>query len=222
MSASTATLPMLIIDTASKNTWIGFINSDQTTTWESSEDEASYALFNCLRDLQAQGIDWKNARSIAFNQGPGSMLGIRTAIMAIRTWTNAKTLPEKTQLFTYNSLALASELPEASTANLIISDARRKSWNAFFPQEETPRTKLLSNEELESQEGNILILEEFTQWTKTSAELHPLSYNPSIAFEKPSAIKHLQPIEIPIPLILRESEYQKWVPRFSTTGGADQ
>ena len=58
------------------------------------------------------------------------MLGIRTAAMAIRTWTTTKALNE-TIVLAYSSLALAAEgiISGAEQQTFAVAiDARRKSW----------------------------------------------------------------------------------------------
>lgn len=217
MSGPADRYPILVIDTASKNTWTGYVESARTSQWETSSDEASQALFACLRTLDDRGIDWKSCQSIAYNEGPGSMLGIRTALMAIRTWLSSSVFPASSALYAYNSLAMASLLPDSQNAAAIVTDARRKTWNAYQPQKQKPEISLLDNDALESLDGEVRILAEFNQWTQTAANLLPLAYDPSIAFSQTDAALQLsRPVDVPTPLVLRESKYQKWVPRFAT------
>ncbi len=213
---------MLIIDTASQTTWVGYISEDGVAAWERSTEEASHALFACLKQLELRDIQWKGIRSIAYNQGPGSMLGIRTAIMAIRTWSSAAALAESPTLYAYNSLAIGSRIPDAKGSTLIVTDARRKSWNAYRPQDDSPQIQILSNAALEAYHGEIRILQEFNQWTRTDAQLVPLAYDPRHAFADSGYVDLIKPVDIPTPLVLRESEYQKWVPRYVAKEEAPQ
>jgi|GEM_PF-178270 len=86
---------LLVLDAASARVQVGWLSTHEAA-WSSSHDEAGKALFSGLDSLL------KNApanRSIAaagafvFCEGPGSILGIRTAATAIRTWRTLSDSP---------------------------------------------------------------------------------------------------------------------------------
>ncbi|HWA84920.1 MAG TPA: peptidase M22 [Opitutus sp.] len=121
--------PLLLLDAASARVQVGWLTaefaSDRvvpfTARWQTSDDEAGVALFRCLEILDANPAD---ARAFIFCDGPGSILGCRTAAMAIRAWS----VLESRAVFAYHSLALVAHA--LARPNLtVISDARRDAWH---------------------------------------------------------------------------------------------
>jgi len=118
---------LLVLDAASARVQVGWLSAHETA-WASSTDEAGKALFSGINTLFQNA---PAARSIAavgafvFCEGPGSILGIRTAATAIRTW---RTLHPQTPVYAYQSLALLAHGLGDSDLTLI-ADARRDHWH---------------------------------------------------------------------------------------------
>ncbi len=99
--------------------------------WHESEQEAGIAVFAGVEAVLARaGIGIADLGALVFCEGPGSILGIRTAAMALRIWSNAagRALPA----FSYRSLELvAHELRRSGIPApfAVIADARRNSWH---------------------------------------------------------------------------------------------
>ncbi|HRE81282.1 MAG TPA: peptidase M22, partial [Opitutaceae bacterium] len=87
----------LVIDTASTLVQVGLIQSARQDVWFSSEEDAGQGLFRCLEKLP---LPLKSIAAIAFCEGPGSLLGIRTAAMALRVWDAVTPRP----LYAFQSL----------------------------------------------------------------------------------------------------------------------
>ena len=100
--------PILVIDTASTDTHVGVGSTAGSWSWKASSEESGTALFRgvdaCLKNRK---LALGSIRTVIFCEGPGSMLGIRTAAMAIRTWTTIGALTDAPVL-AYSSLALAA------------------------------------------------------------------------------------------------------------------
>ena len=116
--------PLLVLDAASARVQVGWFGGSPTTgRWETAEEEAGVGLFQCLGKL---AVDLGEVRGFAFCEGPGSVLGIRTAAVAIRTWCALAPRPA----FAYGSLALvAAALAGASPGASVVADARRGHWH---------------------------------------------------------------------------------------------
>ncbi len=113
--------PLLLIDAASARVQVGMLGPGTSARWASAEEEAGTGLFRCLEQL---GVDPDLPAAFAFCEGPGSLLGIRTTAMAIRTWLALRPRP----VFAYQSLAIVAHAlarPHVS----VISDARRNAWH---------------------------------------------------------------------------------------------
>ncbi len=117
--------PLLVIDAASSHTQIGWFPSSDpgAARWALSDDESGIGVFRCVADL---GADLSAVGAFVFCDGPGSILGIRTTAVAIRTWNVLARRP----VFSYRSLALvAHALGRAEVG--VIADARRETWHHY-------------------------------------------------------------------------------------------
>jgi tRNA threonylcarbamoyladenosine biosynthesis protein TsaB len=113
--------PLLVLDTASLRIQVGVFGPDGSSRWAAETGEAGTAVFRCIDQLD---VDLSAIRAFAFCEGPGSILGIRTAAMAIRAWNTLAPRP----VFSFGSLDLvARSLGKPETR--IIADARRDSWH---------------------------------------------------------------------------------------------
>src|SRR5689334_6109232 len=88
--------PLLFLDAASSRVQVGVWNRDGAGAWQTSEEEAGTGVFRCVGQL---GCNVAEAGAFVFSDGPGSILGVRTVAMALRTWTLLKPRP----VFAYSS-----------------------------------------------------------------------------------------------------------------------
>lgn len=210
--------PLLILDTSSRRTWVGLkLAADQLLT-RSEEQDPSKTLFRLVEATLAEaGLSLEKLAAIAFCAGPGSMLGARTTSMAIRSWKGIG-IPAAQQVFYYNCLQigaiLAANSPACGERGLVVTDARRSSWNALpFPSEASQDLSLVDNAELENLDAEIVTFQEFPSWTKTAAKLVPINYDPTPVFEQETFLPLLQPSDQAAPLTIRHNEYKRWEPK---------
>ncbi len=116
--------PLLLLDAASARVQVGFFESPGSLQgrWASSEEEAGVGLFRCIEEL---GADLGAVRSFAFAEGPGSVLGIRTAAAALRSWCAIAPRP----VYSYHALAVLAEALPRPAGTAFIADARRGGWH---------------------------------------------------------------------------------------------
>ncbi|MDB6127966.1 MAG: hypothetical protein JWM35_1862, partial [Verrucomicrobia bacterium] len=76
--------PLLLIDAASVQVQVGWLEKGGSTRWATSNEEAGVGVFQCLEEL---GIQPGEASAFVFCDGPGSILGVRTVATALRTWS---------------------------------------------------------------------------------------------------------------------------------------
>ena len=120
---------ILVLDAASGSVQIGLLRKDQPAIWQHMAGDAGQQLFTgaelCLRQA---GLSLSEVAAFVFCEGPGSMLGVRTAAMAIRTWTGLKPRP----VYRFQSLALLAQGLDQQSALIpfsVIADARRDTWH---------------------------------------------------------------------------------------------
>jgi tRNA threonylcarbamoyladenosine biosynthesis protein TsaB len=113
--------PLLLIDSASTQIQVAWL--DQSDRWEFSNEESGVGIFQAIGRLDR---DVTEARGFIFCDGPGSILGIRTAAMAIRVWNVLKPRP----IFAYASLSVVAH-GFADRGVRVIADARRETWHHY-------------------------------------------------------------------------------------------
>ncbi len=111
---------LLVLDASSSNVQAGWLTADGDR-WASVTAEAGIGVFRAVEQL---GIEVRAVGAFVLCDGPGSILGVRTAAAAIRTWCVLEPKP----VFAYHGLeALAAALGDPGLT--LIADARRGTWH---------------------------------------------------------------------------------------------
>lgn len=196
-----AQAPVLVIDAASAEIQVGLLNSTdgRTAEWRTSHEEAGVAIFQCMARV---GVDVSRVRAFAFCEGPGSVLGIRTAAMALRTWCVLQPRP----VFAYCSLALVAHALDRNDIG-VIADARRESWHYFRRDEGLRR---LATTELS---GELVMPEHFRQWSTLPTFVPRTSYTLTALIPKIWDIDLLHPTDSPDAFLHEEPNYVTWTPQ---------
>ncbi len=222
MCESKAEFPKLVIDTASRRVCVALIETPEAdTATKFSDEEASLSLFPTIKSLlDERTMKLPQLRSIAFCEGPGSMLGIRTAIMGIRSWIATGQLKGCT-IFSFNSLQVGKQIiantSDAPDSYLVVTDARRQSWNCLnSANQNTSVVELIKNEALEQATQPIYSFDEFPSWTQTQANIIRLSYRPEDVFQSLAFLDFLRQNPDTEPLNTRSLEFAKWIPKART------
>ncbi len=222
MTDPSISLPLLVIDTSSRRVCVALIDGSESVATRFSNEEASLSLFPLIANILAEReLKLDQLKSIAFCEGPGSTLGIRTAIMGIRAWQGAG-LNGNVAIFSFSSLRVGYELLTKSASPgdsfLVVTDARRNSWNCLKTQNREPcAVTLLENQALENASLPIFSFDEFPSWTKTVASIDRKSYRPEIVFEDPGFTDLLKPNPAAEPMNVRTMEFAKWIPKARTS-----
>jgi len=223
---------ILLIDSASSRIQAALLRQNRETLWESTIEEAGTALFSLVEKLLARaGLDTVPVSPVSpsspdsptapiplsaidafiFCDGPGSVLGIRTAAVALRTWSALHPRPH----YAYASLALVAH-NLARTENLrgfsVISDARRESWHrvsvdsagAVSALQRIPAAELA---------GPLILPENFRHWSALPPGVRLVPYD--LASQLPALIDTALFIEAPEPdaFLHEEPSYQTWSPK---------
>lgn len=214
--------PLLIIDTASRKTMVGIKTDAETLLSKSEDQDPSKSLFKLVESaLEATSLQLSDLATLIFCEGPGSMLGARTASMAIRTW-QAIGIPAASNLYSYNSLqaaaALAAESQETSDQGIVATDARRASWNTIaYPATPDSKLELIENENLLQTVSPLVTFPEFPIWTKTDARFQSIPYEPISLFTNDRFESFLRSVNTASPLTIRTNEFKKWDAKIHTS-----
>ncbi len=194
--------PLLVLDAASARIQIGLLTADGSAKWKTSDEEAGVGVFRCV---EALGVDLSGVGAFAFCSGPGSILGIRTVAMALRTWGVSRPRPT----FAYDSLELvASALGRTDAA--VVADARRDSWHLFQAGRALRR---VATSELPEK---LLMPDGFRHWTPLAPERYartPYDVAEMLANGRPADAELFRPTDAPDAFVHEEPAYATWIPR---------
>jgi tRNA threonylcarbamoyladenosine biosynthesis protein TsaB len=191
--------PLLLLDACSARVQTGWLRSVEDMSWATSEEESGVGIFKCLESL---GISPGQAGAFVFCNGPGSLLGIRTAAMAIRAW---RVLNEK-PTFSYHSLELVAHALGRNELN-IIADARRDTWHCVSlgsPLRRVPTSKLT---------GELAMPDGFRNWTPLPPSASRVSYSLAELLPRILDVDLMRASDAPDAFLHEEPSYVTWTPR---------
>ncbi len=192
--------PLLVLDAASPRIQVGVLAPDGSACWESSEAEAGVGLF---RSVEALPVELESVAAFAFCDGPGSVLGIRTAAMALRAWTTLKKRP----VFAYSSLALVWHGLAERERTSVISDARRDQWNRYRATDGLVR---VAAAELS---GRLATPEGFRNWSPLPAGVERVPYVVADLLPRTAKADLFRAVEAPDAFLHEEPSYVTWTPQ---------
>jgi tRNA threonylcarbamoyladenosine biosynthesis protein TsaB len=196
--------PLLVIDAASSRVQVGLLSGPNQATWRTSDDEAGVAIFRCVAEIAEQGAKIDDVGAFVFCDGPGSVLGIRTVAMALRTWTLLRPRP----VFAYTSLALvAHALRKPDVA--VIADARRDSWHCYqigLGLRRLPTAELVPSGELVMPEG-------FRHWAPLPGRVATVPYSLAELLPLVAELDLFLETNAPDAFLHEEPSYVTWTPQ---------
>jgi tRNA threonylcarbamoyladenosine biosynthesis protein TsaB len=197
--------PLLILDAASSQVQVGIVRSREHADWQSSAAEAGVALFRCVEKL---AVDIGDIRAFAFCEGPGSVLGVRTAAMMLRTWSVLKPRP----LFGYCSLALVAH-GAGDPDVTVIADARRDSWHRY--QIATGLARVMAID----LRGKLVMPENFRNWSALPAGVGRVPYVVADLLRRVADADVFHPTDAPDAFLHEEPNYVTWTPKIHRAPG---
>lgn len=190
--------PLLLIDAASTRVQVGLLDADGATRWQTSDEEAGVGVFRCV---EAIGSDLNSVRAFVFCDGPGSILGIRTAAMALRTWQSLGWRPA----FAYCSLAVVAHALGQSDVQAI-ADARRNLWHHYTPGGSLRRVPVA---ELT---GRLVMPEGFRHWSPLPSNVASTSYSLAALLPRITHADLFRETDTPDAFLHEEPSYATWAP----------
>jgi tRNA threonylcarbamoyladenosine biosynthesis protein TsaB len=200
---------LLVLDAASTRVQVGLLQRDRAHLWRSVEGEAGTDLFDVTDTvLKETGVTLDAVGAFVFCEGPGSMLGIRTVAMAIRTWQVLKPRPA----FAYQSLAIAARFAWNSQPRdlAVVADARRDSWHvqavgadgSFSAIQRAPAGALPP--------GELLTPENFRAWSALPRPASLCGYDLAKLFPAVGDTDLFREVAAPEAFQHEAPEYKKW------------
>jgi tRNA threonylcarbamoyladenosine biosynthesis protein TsaB len=195
-----AQFPVLVIDAASSEIQVGHFEKTFSTAgnWKTSGEEAGVAVFEAVRQL---GVGLADISAFVFCDGPGSVLGIRTVAMALRTWCVLRPRP----VFAYCSLALVAHALGRDDIG-VIADARRDSWHLYRIGQALRR---VGATELT---GDLVMPQHFRHWSALPPNVKTVPYSVAELLPRIWDADVLRETAAPDAFLHEEPSYVTWTP----------
>jgi len=195
----TAHAPLLVIDAASAQLQVGRLRAEGSSEWQTSGEEAGIGVFACLEKLEGRPADFG---AWLFCDGPGSVLGIRTVAMALRTWDVLAPRP----VFAYHSLALVAHALGNNDIS-VIADARRDAWHHYRlggTLRRVPAAELA---------GELVMPENFRHWSALPAGVTRVPYPLAELLPRVIDAELFRQTDAPDAFLHEEPSYVTWTPK---------
>ncbi|MFA6961778.1 MAG: peptidase M22 [Opitutaceae bacterium] len=197
---------LLLIDSSSARVQVGLWTQGETIPplWRSSDTEASVGIFNCVESLLTEAkLRIADLSVFVFCEGPGSVLGIRTAAVALRSWL---VINPRAPAYTYQSLDLVAHALNRPGLN-VIADARRDSWHVAqvgAPLQRVPSAALT---------GELVMPEHFRHWTPLPAGLTRTGYDLAALLGSLADADLFRAVTEPDAFMHEDPSYVTWTPQ---------
>lgn len=198
--------PVLLIDAASSLIQVGWLTGREPARWQNSPAEAGVGIFESIESL---GVGVGTAEALIFCDGPGSVLGVRTAAMALRTWSLLRPRP----MFAYSSLAVVAQALQRPEVGVIV-DARRDSWHHYRTATGLQR---VATADLA---GELIMPEHFRHWSPRPPNTGTTSYDLSRLLPQVETLDLIRPTDAPDAFLAEEPSYVTWTPHIHRAPGA--
>lgn len=204
---------LLILDSSSARIYAGLLRAGHSPLWVAHEGEAGTGLFVATETvLSRAALRLSAVTAFAFCDGPGSVLGIRTAAVALRTWNVLDARPA----YAFSSLALvALSLARSATRQApfsVIADARRDTWHrvAVAADGTVSALQRVSPKELS---GPLIMPASFRHWSALPGGVTTVPYDPPAMFAQLADVALFRPAPQPDAFLHEEPTYQTWTPQ---------
>lgn len=196
---------LLLIDAASGVVQAGWLKHEPNNPpgfaarWESRAEEAGIGLFHALEALSAKPAD---VGAFVFCDGPGSILGIRTTAVALRSWQVLHPRP----VFAFHSLDLVARALGRNEVT-VIADARRDTWHSVSIDQNLRR---VPTGELT---GDLVMPENFRHWSQLPAGVRLTPYALSELLPRAIDADLFRATDAPDAFLHEEPSYVTWTPQ---------
>jgi len=208
---------VLLLDSASASVQVGLWRAGAAPAWWASATEAATALFAGAEALGAPAaLRAGTLGALVFCEGPGSILGIRTAAMALRTWQALA--PAPLPVFAYRSLELvAHDLAARGVPRpfAVVADARRDRWHclAVAPGAAPGPLQRVAPDHLAALAGTLYTPAELRAWARAPRPLTPEPYALAGLWARQAGADLLRPAPEPEAFSHEEPSYVAWSPQ---------
>jgi tRNA threonylcarbamoyladenosine biosynthesis protein TsaB len=197
---------LLLIDSASARIQVGLWTNGTSSAsqWCTSHTEAGTGVFDCVENLlNKNGLRIVDIGAFVFCEGPGSVLGIRTVAVALRSW---RVINPNAKILCYQSLDLVARALNQPDLR-VIADARRDTWHV------AQLGRILKRVPTAELSGDAVMPEHFRHWTALPASVSATPYDVAKLFEQLPDADILRTSDAPDAFLHEDPSYVTWTPQ---------
>lgn len=201
-----------MLDASSAVVQAGVLRTVGGAHWRSATTDANEAIFTCAQDaLQEAGLSVDRVGAFVYCGGPGSMLGVRTIAMALRTWLVIRPRP----CFRYISLTVAgrAEWRRKPRSFGVAADARRDGWHLVELAQDGSAGGLRRVATADFPAGEVVTPAGFRRWAAPPRPLAEISYEVGAALAALPDEDLFSATPEPEALAIASPGYVKWSPQ---------
>jgi len=203
---------LLLIDSASANVQTALLRKNHEPVWSTKPGEAGEQIFTSVNDVLARaGLALDAVDAFIFCDGPGSVLGIRTAAVALRTWQVLRARPA----YAYCGLTVVARSlaqVEGRRDFAVIADARRDAWH-HVAVDATGTSSNLHRLLSTALSGELVMPEGFRHWAPLPAAVKITSYHLATLLPPLAEADLFYAASEPDAFLHEEPVYQTWTPQ---------
>jgi len=203
---------ILLIDSASTCVQVAVLRRDHDPVWIAQTGEAGEQVFAAVNEILARtNLSLEAISAFVFCDGPGSVLGIRTAAVALRTWRMLRERP--TYAFcslTVVAHALTLVLNKRDFA--VIADARRDSWH-HVAVDATGTISNLHRLPTAALTGALVMPDGFRSWSPLPAYMETTPYSLAALLPALVDVDLFYEAAEPDAFLHEEPSYKTWTPQ---------
>jgi tRNA threonylcarbamoyladenosine biosynthesis protein TsaB len=206
---------LLVLDAVSTRIQVGLLRRGAAPVWRGTPGEAGEAVFALAAEVLGEA-GWTPARvpAFGFGAGPGSLLGVRTVAMVLRTWLALAPRP----VHAYRSLDLLAHglVRGGETGPFeVAADARRETWHAVAvdaagavgPLRRVPHAELAAGG------SRLLLPAEFRRWAEPPRPATEVAYDVAALLARTADVPLFADPAEPEAFAHEPPEYRRWTPQ---------
>ena len=204
----------LVLDASCPTTRVALFREGRLIREIDSPENAMQALLASVsRLISSEGVAVRDINGFIYCVGPGSILGIRLSVIAIKTWCSVhRVAPD--YVLNYHSLAMAALTVPSETGNefAMLSEWKKNHWNVLQagPQGVRKTIEIWDNETVLGYPHPIYRLPQRKGWADHIDRAIPVDYRLELLESSENRLQVLSPMkdwEIYVP---EEKDYVKW------------
>lgn len=204
----------LVLDASCPTTRVALFRDGRLVDQIDSPDNAMQALLaGVSRLISAEKIAMQDIHGFIYCVGPGSILGIRLSVIAIKTWCSVhRVAPEN--ILNYHSLAMAALTVSANSKGecAILSEWKKNHWNVLpvKPSGISGEIAIWDNETVLGYPHPLYRLPQRKCWADNVERAIPVEYRLDLLESSENRMRVISPMknwEIYTP---EEKDYVKW------------